>query len=372
MKTYEAIFKPGKTKGVFGISLVENPAMEGHFLALSEDDAALTLKTVNEDEKVLIGLVLEPNKPIYRNQEGEEFNVVFSEETIKELAYAFYKEGFQKNSSLEHSEKIAGVTFVESWIVEDPANDKSNALGLSHPKGSWIATMKVDSPEVWENYVKTGKVKGFSVDALVSLRELNLKTNIEMSEKASNTIADAIENGFNRFLEMFKNKEKESLELGKVATENGEISVNYDGDTLEVDGRVWLVAEDGTEVALPAGEYPLEDKRVLVVKEDGKVAEIKEAPTEQPAPTEEKAPVEASQPESNESIANAIKSVLIKYGEEQDKKFEQLKTELKADFDKKLLEFGEQPAAKPKKAIPDQVNADTARGRILATIQEQQ
>ena len=38
--------------------------------------------------------------------------------------------------------------------------------------------MKVDSDEIWNDYVKTGKVQGFSIDAMLSLEEVNLKTNI--------------------------------------------------------------------------------------------------------------------------------------------------------------------------------------------------
>ena len=126
MKTYEAIYEPSKNKGVYGISLVENPAMEGLFIALKEA-SKFTFKEVNKEERILTGLALEPNKPIYRNQEGEEFNLIFSEGTVKELAFGFLKNGYQKNSTLEHDNKITGVTFTESWIIEDEKNDKANA-----------------------------------------------------------------------------------------------------------------------------------------------------------------------------------------------------------------------------------------------------
>jgi hypothetical protein len=65
MKTYEAVFNQAKNKGVYGISLVEDPAMEGNFIALSKE-AKIEFKTVDEEQRILMGLVLEPNKPIYR------------------------------------------------------------------------------------------------------------------------------------------------------------------------------------------------------------------------------------------------------------------------------------------------------------------
>ena len=86
--TYEAIFDTNN-RGVYSISLVEDPAMEGDFIALSKQ-SKVELKTVDEEQRILIGLVLEPNKPIYRNQGGEEFNIVFSENTIKDLSHNFF------------------------------------------------------------------------------------------------------------------------------------------------------------------------------------------------------------------------------------------------------------------------------------------
>ena len=32
------------------------------------------------------------------------------------------------------------------------------------PIGTWMVSMKVNNDDVWENYVKTGKVKGFSIE----------------------------------------------------------------------------------------------------------------------------------------------------------------------------------------------------------------
>src|SRR5690606_32568626 len=119
-----------------------------------------------------------------------EFNLVFDADTIKELSHHFFKSNYQKNSTIEHESPIEGVTFVESWIVEDTKIDKSANFGLSYPKGSWIATMKVDSDDVWNNYVKNGKVKGFSVDAMIDLKQINLKNEINMSDKLDSFMKD--------------------------------------------------------------------------------------------------------------------------------------------------------------------------------------
>lgn len=369
MKTYEATYKPDKNKGVYAISLVENPAMEGFFVALSENET-IQLKQIDEEQRILIGLVLEPNKPIYRNQNGEEFNIVFSEGTVKELAHGFLKMNNQSNSTIEHSgNKIEGVTFVESWIVENSEIDKSVNFGLSYPKGSWIATMKVDNEDVWQNYIKTGKVQGFSVDAMVGLQEINTKTDIKMSTEKS--IAEAITSGFNQFFASFNKKEEEKkIELGEVKTSDGQTNIMFEGDTMQAGGRVWVVAEDGTEVALPAGEYELEGGMVLVVAEDGVIAEVKESmPMQEPQQPAEMTAKEADA--TAKAIENAIKSIMIKYSDETAKQIEQMKAELKADFDSKLVELASQAAAKPVKGSPQMAEPKTAKERILQTIQNQ-
>lgn len=240
MKTYEAVFDPNEVSGVYAISLVESPAMEGLFIALSKQE--VQFKEVDKEQRILMGLVLEPNKPIYRNQGGEEFNIIFNEQTIKDLSYNFFKSSHQSNSTIEHDakQKIEGVTFVESWIVENPENDKSNNFGFSYPKGSWVATMKIDNPDIWENFVKTGKVQGFSIDAMLELKEVNFKSELNMS----NQIVEAITKGF----EMVFNKTKVEVKFGSIMSADEQIKYEFDGEMLSVGANIFVTAEDGTQV----------------------------------------------------------------------------------------------------------------------------
>ena len=53
---------------------------------------------------------------------------------------------------------------MESWIIESEDQDKSRLYGLEMPVGTWMVSMKVNNEDIWENYVKTGKVKGFSIE----------------------------------------------------------------------------------------------------------------------------------------------------------------------------------------------------------------
>jgi hypothetical protein len=356
MITYDAVFNPSKNDGVFAISLVEDPAMKGFFLALKEQEV-IQLKEIDKEQRILMGLVLEPNKPIYRNQNGEEFNIVFKEDVIKELSHNFFKGGFQKNSKLEHESPIEGVTFVESWLVENPKIDKSANFGFSYPKGSWIATMKVENDDIWNNYIKTGKLKGFSVDAMIDLKEINLKT----EKMESNLVNDFIKDVKTA---LGINKPEVKVTLGSI--KSGETDIMFDGEMLMVGGAVWLETEEGMKEPLPVGEYPLESGEVLSVTEPGVVGAIGNAPMEE-APAElEKAPAQPAAPGGD--VLNQIKSLLIKYSSESDAKFNALEirfnemekknTELK----KEIVELSSEPAAKKIVASPVQLNST---GRIL-------
>lgn len=350
MKTYQATYIPNKTDGVFGISLVENPAMEGLFIALSEQ-TEVKLAEVDKEQRILMGLVLEPNKPIYRNQNGEEFNIVFNEDTIKELSHNFFRAGYQKNSTIEHDDKINGVTFVESWIVEDSKNDKSNVFGFSYPKGSWVATMKVDSDEIWNDFVKTGKVKGFSVDAMINLEEINLKSEIKMAEEKS--LIKMFQELPEKIALALKPKEVEAFEevkLGMVKTEDG-VEVHYEGEELIAGSQVYSLTPEGEKIPLPQGEYVTE-LGVIVVDADAIVTEVKSAVEEEApalAPMAEAEATPEAKGDLGDELEKAIKSIMIKYSEEFNSKLETIKTELSKENETlkaEVLQLSKEPVAK--------------------------
>ena len=374
IKTYEAVFDTNN-RGVYAISLVEEPAMEGDFIALSKQ-TKIEFKTVNEEQRILIGLVLEPNKPIYRNQEGEEFNIVFSENTIKDLSHNFFKQGYQTNSSIEHADEVTGVSFVESWIVEDSKIDKSANFGFSYPKGSWVATMKVDDDGVWNDYVKTGKIKGFSIDAFLTLKEVKLNKDKQMENKEIKTGFAKLTEDLMIALKLNKSEESSTgnLKLGSVQVKDSEgatVEVMFDGEALEVGKPVWVQGEGDERTALEAGQVPLEDGRVLVIGDDSLVAEIQDSSAEKPK--EEEMAAEPNVP--NQATIDAIKSVLIKYSEENEKRFEDIMKDI-VSFKKEnqtlkeeVVELSKQPAAKAIQTVVQQV-ALTRSGRVLQKLRD--
>jgi len=148
--------------GIDAISIVESPAIESDFVALSAEE--IKLAEVDKEKKILLGALLIPNKPIYRNGEEGEYYIFFSKDTIVKASQMYLKNGYQNKSTLEHSETLQGLTLVESWIVEDEVMDKSRKYGLNVPVGTWMGAVKVNNDEIWQEYVKTNKVKGFSIE----------------------------------------------------------------------------------------------------------------------------------------------------------------------------------------------------------------
>ena len=148
--------------GIEAVSIVEMPAIESDFVTLSEQE--IKLAKIDDEKHLLMGAALIPNKPIFRKNGENTFYVYFSEKTVRRASELFFQNSMQNNATLEHEMEINNLTVVESWIVEDTEMDKSKKYGLSVPKGTWMISMKVENEDVWNDYVKTGKVKGFSIE----------------------------------------------------------------------------------------------------------------------------------------------------------------------------------------------------------------
>ena len=147
--------------GIEAISVVESPAIEEDFIALKNQE--FKLAEVDKEKRILMGAALIPNKPIYRKNEENEYYIYFSRDTVRKASELFFINGNQNNSTLEHQMPLTGLSVVESWIVEGE-KDKSRHYDLDMPIGTWMVSMKVLNEDIWNNYVKTGKVKGFSIE----------------------------------------------------------------------------------------------------------------------------------------------------------------------------------------------------------------
>jgi len=224
--------------GVQAISIVEYPAIEENFVKLSKDHE-VKLAEVDSERQILMGPALIPNKTIYRKNGEDEYYIYFSKDTIRKVSEMFLTKGNQNKSTLEHQIDLQGLSVVESWIVEGE-QDKSRAFGMEVPEGTWMVSMKVYNDDVWEKYVKTGKVKGFSIegyfaDKVNMGRQLDLEEIIDEEQQAEEILSiireelqkenlesyadypDAVSNNAKRGIELNKKvNNKCATQVGKV------------------------------------------------------------------------------------------------------------------------------------------------------------
>lgn len=215
----------------YAISVVGEPAIESNFIYLSKQKPKY-IELKQDDKHLLVGAALIPDFPIYR-YDDEEYYIQFSKECIEKLSQNYIKDGFQNNWTADHSYEADGISVVESWIKVDEEKDKSVALGLDAPIGTWFIAAKVENEDIWKQ-VKDGTFQGFSIEAMVGLNEIkeeNFNTNMQKEE---NTKLEAIEisDGFwdklRKILSDALGKPQESQEV--------EETVGKIVDEMEIDG----------------------------------------------------------------------------------------------------------------------------------------
>lgn len=262
-------------EGLNEIALVENPAIQKSFFAFKEDEEPQEYKfqTIDEEKRILAGALLVADFPIYRNQNGKEFYARFTKANIEKIVDKAVKNKLIDKFNFEHQTgDLINDIYIQQHFIVDSVN------GVNAPNyyptlsdGSWFGFIKVNNDEVWNDYVKTGKVKGFSIEGLFGAEKIENNTNKMKQENQSkfNSIVEGLKKLM--FGEEPTMTEK-TLTNGSIVVITGELMagsdiVNKDGSAIE-DGQ--LTAEDGT----------------IIVVEGGKVKEVvaPEPPAPKPAP----------------------------------------------------------------------------------------
>lgn len=193
-------YKVGLNSETYAISLVEAPAIEEDFIALSKQDM-VDVKLSEDEKHIVYGAVLVPERDIYRNNGENEYFINFSSESIEKMSQNFMKEYRQYEVKTDHDKIADEVCVVESWLKSDMFKDKSVALDLNPdlPIGTWFCGMKVNNIETWER-IKSGELKGFSVESMISLEEFEKQTNNDNNDEKIMTNEEM----FGKIKELFK------------------------------------------------------------------------------------------------------------------------------------------------------------------------
>ena len=150
---------------------------------------------------------------------------------------------------------------------------------------------------------------------------------------------------------------QDEVKLESMKLENG---TTIEAEAFEANQEVFIVTEEDEKIALPIGEYTLEDGRILVVAEEGIIAEVRaeeEAPEEAPA---QEVVEEVEQAEEQE-MSYATKEELSAAVEEMKAMIEEIKAMMSPKEEEMAEEVemsADEPAAKPIKHSPDTKPAD--------------
>ena len=252
LKNYRV--KPS-TSDIFAVSLVEEEAVESGFIALSKQKQPMDFKIHNEEKRMLYGVALRADFPIYRRYGDDEFYLTFDANAIERLVNKFMSNYGQKSFTIDHMEPAEGIVITESWLVKDTENDKSNALGLENvSEGSWIIGCKINNDEIWQS-IKEGRWHGFSIESWIDMEE------IEEFKKI---------NKENKEIDMAKKSKFEEM-IDKIKEIISDAVTEADGQDTEVQEEVIEEAADAVEE---------------VVNEEETTEEVVEA-AEDETPTEE-------------------------------------------------------------------------------------
>jgi hypothetical protein len=142
------------------------------FGGFCEIDTTEQMFKVEKEQRMIYTPLMIPNMLIPRmGEDGERYFVRFRPQVIEQIQRKFMIEQRLRDTNLEHSDKkFNDVVMVESWIINGDS-DKAYTVGFTPeqvPTGTWMAGYKIlDTPEgdiIWNDYIKSGKVRGASVE----------------------------------------------------------------------------------------------------------------------------------------------------------------------------------------------------------------
>lgn len=257
---------------VEAIAFVDNPAIQVNWMAFNRQEPTFKFETQSEEKRIVAGALMIPDMNIYRNMDGKEFFVKFSKETIEAIVNKFMKEGKIAAFNFMHDDgqPIKDVYIQQSFIIDTEKGINPPKGFEQLPSGTWFGYIKVDNEQVWNDYIKTGQLKGFSVEGTFS----------EKTKFKNNNIMDKFTKIFNdfkaRFAEVVESNPSTAVtqpELGKAMLADG-TEIMWEGELVE--GAVITLA-DGS--AAPDGEHTLQDGTVISITGGSVVAIAK--PTEE-------------------------------------------------------------------------------------------
>ena len=185
--------------GVDDISVVDNPAIQENYMAFKTQKRVRIVcggqkgnfTPIQGDKQILAGALMIPDMEIYRVDDvtGEEYNVRFKAEEIAKIQKKCKLLGMQNNINEMHNpnKRINNSVLFQDFII-DRKMGINPPLGQEHlPDGTWFGFVYVGDKMVWDEFIKTGIYRGYSVGGIFYEVEAN-----DLTDTETNVIASAI------------------------------------------------------------------------------------------------------------------------------------------------------------------------------------
>lgn len=176
--TIDEEYSEGNVLGIEQVAFTSKPAIKVKGMAFSSTQE---FEFKDEPKMRIVAPAMIP-MDIYRNDDGEEYYVQFSEAEIENIFSDFMQNLNNKDLfNLEHdSAETVPAYILEAWLVENPKADKAfTSYGIEVPKGTLMLTAQVTDKDYYNSLVKNGRV-GFSIEGFLGLKLSELKTKYSM------------------------------------------------------------------------------------------------------------------------------------------------------------------------------------------------
>ena len=256
--------------GVFDIDLVSKAANR----AIFQNPCKSGLCSLGQNNEI-VGLVLRPGQVIPRvDENGEEYTIQFSEDSIKRARESWVKTQSQLNAGLEHNEnKLNNMTYLENWIVEDEKNDKANTYGFKAKKGEWYVKLLVENEEAL-TALKNEEVTGLSLEGDFTYTEIESET----AERHNFNHMNIIE----KLKALLAEEEKPEEKLEEVKAESEEVQAESEEvkaamSPEEMEAAIIALQEAVAALTAPAEEAPAEEMAEEKKEDEEKMSKVEEA-----------------------------------------------------------------------------------------------
>jgi len=304
-------------EGLDEVAYTYDPAMITKGFAFS----ATKLMRFNDKPKMRIVAPAMIPMDIYRNQDGEEFEVTFTAEQIEEIHKDLMlktKEGNLFNLEHDKSQKVPAY-ILEAWIVDNPKEDKSwSSYGIDVPKGTLMLTTQITDEKFYNDLVKNDQL-GYSIGGSFGLK-LSKQTNTNNMSLPAENLTEGKQYIFrNGKLEEVDAKFSEETTEEKADEVVDEVKEEMASEDATEEVKEEVTEEVSTELAEePAPTDALTEEKVSQMI-DAKVGEvlnvlaelkatIEEAKNEDIEEEEEQAPVQLSAIEKLAKFSKQLKN----------------------------------------------------------------